>query len=44
MQFDEGLCGSQQFWNARRWELSNMIKQIGSQSLIFFTFSTADLH
>ena len=30
MRFGEGLRGSQQFWNARRWELSDMIKQIGS--------------
>src|SRR3954468_16560092 len=44
MRFEEGLRGSQQFWNARRWELSDMIKQIGSQGLVFFTFSAADLH
>ena len=44
MRFGEGLHGSRQFWNARRWELSDMIKQIGSQGLVFFTFSAADLH
>jgi len=44
MRFGEGLRGSRQFWNARRWELSDMIKQIGSQGLVFFTFSAADLH
>src|SRR5437016_6272936 len=36
--------GSRQFWNARRYELSDMIKQIGAQGLILFTFSAADLH
>ncbi|EXX58458.1 hypothetical protein RirG_197800 [Rhizophagus irregularis DAOM 197198w] len=44
MRFGEGLRGSHQFWNARSNELYNMIKQIDSQGLIFFTFSTADLH
>ena len=44
MRFGEGLRGSRQFWNARRYELSDMIKQIGTQGLIFFTFSAADLH
>src|SRR3954454_6306303 len=29
---------------ARRYELTDMIKQIGHQGLIFFTFSAADLH
>ena len=29
---------------ARHYELSDMIKQLGSQGLIFFTFSAADLH
>src|SRR3954469_20790644 len=29
---------------AQRYELSNMIKQIGHQGLLFFTFSAADLH
>ena len=44
MRFGEGLRGSRQFWNARRGELSDMIRQIGSQGLVFFTFSAADLH
>jgi hypothetical protein len=44
MRFGEGLRGSRQFWNTRRYELSDMIKQIGTQGLIFFTFSAADLH
>ena len=43
MRFGEGLRGSRQFWNARRSELTDMIKQIGTQGLIFFTFSAADL-
>jgi len=44
MRFDQGLRGSRQFWNARCYELLDMIKQIGSQGLVFFTFSAADLH
>src|SRR5579864_9124415 len=44
MQFGEGLRGSRQFWKSRRSELSDMIKQLGSQGMIFFTFSSADLH
>ena len=44
MRYGEGLRGSRQFWMARRLELSDMIKQIGHQGLIFFTFSAADLH
>lgn len=44
MRFGIGLRGSRQFWNARRSELSDMIKQLGSQGMIFFTFSSADLH
>jgi hypothetical protein len=44
MRYGEGLRGSRQFWNARRNELSDMIKQIGSQGLVFFTFSAADFH
>ena len=44
MQFGEGLRGSRQFWKARRSELSDMIKQLGSQGMVFFTFSSADLH
>ena len=44
MRFGEDLRGSRQFWNARRNELSDMIKQIGTKGLIFFTFSAADTH
>jgi ATP-dependent DNA helicase PIF1 len=44
MRYGEGLRGTRQFWMARRQELSDMIKQIGHQGLIFFTFSAADLH
>ena len=44
MRYGEGLCRTRQFWMARRNELSDMIKQIGHQGLIFFTFSMADLH
>jgi len=43
MRFSESLRGSRQFWNARRSELTDMIKQIRTQGLIFFTFSVADL-
>jgi len=31
MRFGEGLRGSRQFWNARRDEVSDMVKQLGSQ-------------
>jgi len=44
MRFGEGLRGTRQFWMARRYELSDMIKQVGNQGMIFFTFSAADLH
>ena len=44
MQFGQSLRGSRQFWNARRSELTDMIKQLGPDGLIFFTFSAADLH
>ena len=44
MRYGEGLRGTRQFWTARRHELTDMIKQIGHQGLIFFTFSAADLH
>ena len=44
MRYGEGLRGTRQFWMARRNELSDMIKQIGHQGMIFFTFSAADLH
>ena len=44
MRYGEGLRGSRQFWMARRYELKDMIKQIGHQGLLFFTFSAADFH
>ena len=44
MQYGEGIRESRQFWMARRYELTDMIKQLGSDGLIFFTFSSADLH
>ncbi|RHZ81257.1 hypothetical protein Glove_122g121 [Diversispora epigaea] len=44
MRYGEGLRGSRQFWMARRYELSDIIKQLGSRGIIFFTFSSADLH
>jgi ATP-dependent DNA helicase PIF1 len=44
MRYGEGLRGTRQFWMARRYELTDMIKQIGHRGLIFFTFSAADLH
>jgi hypothetical protein len=44
MRYGEGLRGTRQFWNGRRCELSDMIKQIGPEGLDFFTFSAADLH
>src|ERR1051325_4421228 len=43
-RFGEGLRGTRQFWIRRRVELTDMIKQLGSQGMIFFTFSAADLH
>jgi len=44
MQYSKGIRGSRQFWMARRYELTDMIKQLESDGLIFFTFSSADLH
>ncbi|GBB96994.1 hypothetical protein RclHR1_28930001 [Rhizophagus clarus] len=44
MHFSKGLCRSCQFWNLKHYELTDMIKQIKLQGLIFFTFSAADLH
>jgi hypothetical protein len=44
MRYGEGLRGCRQYWMARRNELSDFIKQIGHQGLVFFTFSAADLH
>jgi hypothetical protein len=44
IRFGEGLHGTRQFWIRRRLELTDMIKQLGSKGIIFFTFSAADLH
>ena len=44
MRYGVGLRRTRQFWMARRHELTDIIKQIGHQGLIFFTFSAADLH
>ena len=44
MRFGEGLRGTRQFWNRRQFELMDMIRQLGSQGMVFFTFSAADLH
>ena len=44
MRYGEGLCGTRQFWMSRQCELKDLIKQIGHQSLLFFTFSMANLH
>ena len=44
VQFGEGLRETRQFWIRRRFELADMIRQLGSQGMVFFTFSVADLH
>ncbi|GBC15565.1 ATP-dependent DNA helicase PIF1 [Rhizophagus irregularis DAOM 181602=DAOM 197198] len=44
VRFGEALRGTRQFWTKRRYELADMIRQLGSQGMIFFTFSAADLH
>ena len=44
MRYSEELRRSWQFWNFCRYELTDIIKQIGSQGLIFFTFNAANLH
>ena len=44
MRYGEGIRGSRQFWMARKYELSDLVKQIGHQGLIFFTFSVANFH
>ena len=36
MRYREGLQESQQYWMARRNELSDLIKQIGHQDLVFY--------
>ncbi|GBB90824.1 hypothetical protein RclHR1_17900006 [Rhizophagus clarus] len=44
MHFGEGLRGTRQFWKKHSFKLSDMIKQLGTKRMIFFTFSAADLH
>ena len=44
VRFGEGLCGTRQFWIKRQFELADMIRQLGSQGIVFFTFSAADLY
>jgi hypothetical protein len=44
MRYGEGLRGTRQFWIARRKDLTDMIKQIGVDGLIFFTFSAANMY
>jgi ATP-dependent DNA helicase PIF1 len=44
IRFGEGLRGTRQFWFRRQNELMDMIRQIGSRGMVFFTFSAADLH
>lgn len=44
LRYGEGLRGTRQYWIRCRGELLDMIKQIGSPEMIFFTFSAADMH
>ncbi|CAG8641197.1 7999_t:CDS:2 [Cetraspora pellucida] len=44
IRFSEDLRGTRQFWKRRHFELSDMIKQLKTHGMIFFTFSAADLH
>ena len=44
VHFGEGLRSSHQFWYRRSSELSDMIKQLSSRDLIFFTFSATNFH
>ena len=44
LHYGEGLRGTRQYWMCRRSELLDLIKQIGSQGMVFFTFSAADMH
>ena len=44
LRYGEGLRGTIQYWMRRRDELLDLIKQIRSQGMIFFTFSAADMH
>ena len=44
LHYGKGLHGTCQYWMHRRAELIDMIKQLGSQGMVFFTFSAADMH
>ncbi|RGB39303.1 hypothetical protein C1646_754740 [Rhizophagus diaphanus] len=44
VRFGEALHGIRQFWTKRRYELADMIRQLGSQEMIFFTFNIVDLY
>src|SRR2546421_4217384 len=44
LRYGEGLRSTRQYWMRRRAELLDLIKQIGSQGMVFFTFSAADMH
>jgi hypothetical protein len=44
MRFGEGLHGTRQFWKRRSSELHDMIKQLETKGMLFFTFNAADLH
>src|ERR1044072_9350370 len=39
MHFGEDLCDTRQFWKRHSSELSDMMKQLGAQGMIFFTFT-----
>ncbi|CAG8650526.1 20724_t:CDS:2 [Cetraspora pellucida] len=44
IRFGEDLRGTRQFWKRRHFELLDMIKQLKTHGIIFFTFSAANLH
>lgn len=44
VRFGEGLRSTRQYWMRHHAELTDMIKQLGSSGMIFFTFSAADMH
>lgn len=44
LRYGEGLRGTCQYLLRHRAELLDMIKQIGSKGMLFFTFSAADTH
>jgi hypothetical protein len=44
LHYGEGLWGTRQYWMRHRAELFDLIKQIGSPGMVFFTLSAADMH